>query len=724
MQNRRRVNRLLAVGLVGASLLAACGSDDDGGSSTTPAGSTGATEAPADTAADDTTPPDTAAPDTATADTAATEAGGTIDAEARTDAIELSPEELTALGDLAPGQLVGIVAATMATDYHKTLNESVKARAEELGFDAEIFDSQEDPNQQLQGIEGFISKGAAAIIVTGLGGETIGPVADEAASNGHLRRPGRRARSQRERRRHDQRRGGGHRHRRRHSRRRVRRRDVRRRADRDGHHRLPVDRVARRSGRHDRGRRSSRSTRAATFLPRILGGTAENGVTSMETALQANPDITGVLGINDAGNLGAYQALENAGKTADDVFIFGIDCEAQARRADRRAARCTRAASTPTRSAPANSPSMPSPSGSPAAPFPASSRCPSSCMTADGLTRSLDAGTTVRRTAPRSLRRDRPGLVRSRRRRLRSRSSSSGPCRCWEGRREHCGVILNTGFLVDVVTEFGGDIDQDLPSVRSRYAQWRRHGYRDLADLSAALTQRGGTARGIADLRVGILRRRRRAGRHRLRPVRPRPATGATATPSSIRSTCHRCPVPTSTPGSRSHADDHRYAARPGRDPRRHDRSVSSSPTSGRRVADACELDAIHLRDGFWGPMLYTRRGPYGVTRQRRRRRRTSRGRRRCATCSPRSSARVPQRDRDGLHVGHRRHGRVAVWVRRHRSRARRRRRRHPGRPDVGRRVAGLVGRLVEGLDQPARQPVVARRRRPIARHAGHVTTS
>ena len=61
------------------------------------------------------------------------------------------------------------------------------------------------------------------------------------------------------------------------------------------------------------------------FLPRILGGTAENGVTSMETALQANPDITGVLGINDAGNLGAYQALVNAGKTADDVFIFGID---------------------------------------------------------------------------------------------------------------------------------------------------------------------------------------------------------------------------------------------------------------------------------------------------------------------------------------------------------------------------------------------------------------
>ena len=50
----------------------------------------------------------------------------------------------------------------------------------------------------------------------------------------------------------------------------------------------------------------------------------------METALQANPDIVGVLGINDAGNLGAYQALENAERGPDDVFIFGIDCDPQA----------------------------------------------------------------------------------------------------------------------------------------------------------------------------------------------------------------------------------------------------------------------------------------------------------------------------------------------------------------------------------------------------------
>jgi len=237
--------------------------------------------------------------------------------------------DLAALEGLASGKLVGIVAATMGTEFHATLNESVKARAEELGFEAEIFDSREDPNLQLQGIESFVSKGAAAIIVTGLGGETIGPVAAEAAEAGAF---------------------------------------VLQVAGRDladiGAVTLSVEEfdIANASGvaageyaaehygeepiqmvitdypsieslvaRADMIQEGFESVYPhAEFLPRILGGTPENGVASMETALQANPDITGVLGINDAGNLGAYQALVNAGKTADDVFIFGIDCDPQA----------------------------------------------------------------------------------------------------------------------------------------------------------------------------------------------------------------------------------------------------------------------------------------------------------------------------------------------------------------------------------------------------------
>ena len=60
---------------------------------------------------------------------------------------------------------------------------------------------------------------------------------------------------------------------------------------------------------------------------RYIGGLAENGVTSIETALQEHPDLRLVTGINDGGNLGAYQALESASKTPDDVAVFGIDCD-------------------------------------------------------------------------------------------------------------------------------------------------------------------------------------------------------------------------------------------------------------------------------------------------------------------------------------------------------------------------------------------------------------
>jgi ABC-type sugar transport system substrate-binding protein len=256
------------------------------------------------------------------------EAGGAIDFAARSDVIEISDDQLAAL----EGQVdvtVGIVAATMATEYHANLNNAIQARAEELGFSAEIFDSQEDPNRQLQGIEGFISAGADAIIVTGLGGESIGPIAAEATGQGifvvqvagrDLTESGAVTIS-------------------------VEDEDIATAEGTaageyaaatypDGGIQVVITDYPSIESLVARADMIEEAFTAvypdAEFLPRVLGGTAENGVTSMETALQANPDIVGVLGINDAGNLGAYQALENAGRGPDDVFIFGIDCDPQA----------------------------------------------------------------------------------------------------------------------------------------------------------------------------------------------------------------------------------------------------------------------------------------------------------------------------------------------------------------------------------------------------------
>ena len=63
----------------------------------------------------------------------------------------------------------------------------------------------------------------------------------------------------------------------------------------------------------------------AKIVGRYLGGTPENGLTSLENALQAHPDIDVVVSINDAGALGAIKALEAAGKDPKSTIVVGID---------------------------------------------------------------------------------------------------------------------------------------------------------------------------------------------------------------------------------------------------------------------------------------------------------------------------------------------------------------------------------------------------------------
>lgn len=256
---------------------------------------------------------------------------GTIDAAASIvgDELTLSSEQEAAVSDAADGELIGIVCATMATDYHRELCEGAKARAEALGFTAEIFDAQEDPSRELQGVESFISKGAIAILDDSLGGDAITAQIEQAIDRGIT---------------------------------------VVQLANRtfaeSGAITVAVDNItiAEAAGtaageyaaanypgiavqtalldypdipvlveRADAIEASMLAAHPETsIVGRFLGGTADNGQTSMETALQAHPGIQAVVGINDAGNLGAYQALISSGRDLTDVFIFGIDCDPQA----------------------------------------------------------------------------------------------------------------------------------------------------------------------------------------------------------------------------------------------------------------------------------------------------------------------------------------------------------------------------------------------------------
>lgn len=181
----------------------------------------------------------------------------------------------------------------------------------------------------------------------------------------------------------------------------------------------------------------------------------------------------------------------------------------------------------------------------------------------------------------------------------------------WQGVRGDRGVVLNPGFLVDVVTEFGGDVDQRLPLRSRRYDRWRDRSYGDLATLAGAIRVEAARI-GIPDVRVGILV----AG------------VGRVITGSDLYDLgsdwCDRhpelypfdlspLPGPDLDPRVPLQGDRHRYAAFPdGVPPGLAFGELLAAQWAA--VASACGLDAIHLRDGFWGPMLYTRRGPYGVT--------------------------------------------------------------------------------------------------------------
>ena len=80
--------------------------------------------------------------------------------------LELTDEEVeAAIEALGEDGFIGIVACTYSTDYHFKVADSARARAEELGIRAEIFDSQINVERQISGIESFVANGVSVLIV-------------------------------------------------------------------------------------------------------------------------------------------------------------------------------------------------------------------------------------------------------------------------------------------------------------------------------------------------------------------------------------------------------------------------------------------------------------------------------------------------------------------------------------------------------------------------------
>jgi ribose transport system substrate-binding protein len=244
------------------------------------------------------------------------------------DKLTLSSSQQSTVKSYSKGKLVGIVALTMQTQYHQNLNNAAKAEAEALGFNAEICDSGVDNAKAVACLEGFITKGAVAIVTTNAA-DTVGPAVRDAIAKhivviqvtgtdmvdfgaitvsvnnitiGEAEGTG---------------------------------------AGQYAASKFPgktvqvaildypsiPDLVARADAIQSKMLAADSNIQV---VGRFIGGLASNGVTSTETALQKYPNLQGIVGINDGGDLGAYQALVAAHKTDATTFVFGIDCDPQA----------------------------------------------------------------------------------------------------------------------------------------------------------------------------------------------------------------------------------------------------------------------------------------------------------------------------------------------------------------------------------------------------------
>ena len=231
----------------------------------------------------------------------------------------------TALG--AKG-FIGIVACNLSSEYHAAVPKSAQALADKLGLRIEVFDSETKADRQIAAIENFVSKGAQAIAICAVDPKVVEKAVQEAANQGVyiLQYAGRElamngisisiedadlgcAAGQ----------IAG---------------DVITK-EKNGQAVVALldypslPNVVVRANQIEACLKQTAPN--AKIVGRYLGGTPENGLASLENALQAHADIDVVVSINDAGAFGAIKALEAAGKDPHTTIVVGIDADAQAK---------------------------------------------------------------------------------------------------------------------------------------------------------------------------------------------------------------------------------------------------------------------------------------------------------------------------------------------------------------------------------------------------------
>ncbi len=177
------------------------------------------------------------------------------------------------------------------------------------------------------------------------------------------------------------------------------------------------------------------------------------------------------------------------------------------------------------------------------------------------------------------------------------------------GRR---GIFFNLGWLIDLVTEWRGDAAQPIPTRSRRTATWAAVSYDRLRQFVTSYRD-AAAHHGLAGLGCGILFVE---WAHVVWPPELKiydfDSDWYDRHPELYEPPRSFINMPDLHPINALHADDYSYATAPNGIAE----GTTFSAFFGAQWASFAEFtgfDAILLRDGFTGPMIYTRNGPYGT---------------------------------------------------------------------------------------------------------------
>lgn len=231
-----------------------------------------------------------------------------------------------ATGAMAEDVKIGYTTMDLTNPYFIEIARGVEERAAELGIEVTVHDAKSDAATQVAGFENFIVQGMNAIIVSPIDGEALAPLVEKAHEAGAVVI--------------------------------------------NSNQPVPGADAWMNIVEYDYGKQIGDV--AGKYITEKLGGTAkvailnfpelaplidrakgiedglkefapgaeivatqsaltpDRGASAAETILQANPDVRVIVGVNDAGVLGAFETIRAQGLPEEEFALFGLDATAEA----------------------------------------------------------------------------------------------------------------------------------------------------------------------------------------------------------------------------------------------------------------------------------------------------------------------------------------------------------------------------------------------------------